>query len=140
MSWVAGVGRRCRRRRSRKSETTVGRDARLAVRIAVSWVASVGGGAGCCRSHERECSVGRDTLNSLRIGMGRVAGILRGSGLTSHRTGESTSGGRGQREDEVAVHVGMRLMSRVEEDVGVSSKIGVSSVCCCLVMRVDVSE
>jgi hypothetical protein len=75
--------------------------------------------AGRRRGDERECAVGRDTLNSLRIGVGRVAGVLRGSGLTLQRTGESTGGGRSQREEKCALHVGKRLMSRVEEGVGV---------------------
>jgi hypothetical protein len=104
VSWVASVGggSRCG-----ESESTVGRDARLAIRVAVGRVASVTS-AGRSRSHKGECAVGRDTLNSLRVGVGRVAGVLCGRGFTSQRTGESTSGGRGQREEKGAVHVGLR--------------------------------
>jgi tetrahydromethanopterin S-methyltransferase subunit F len=105
VSRVASVSRSSWRS---ESESTIGRDARLAIGVAVCRVASVGS-AGGSRCHKRESSVGRDTLDSLRVGVGRVAGVLRGRGLiTSERTGEGTGGGRGQREDESAVHVGMR--------------------------------
>jgi hypothetical protein len=111
---VAGIGRSSR---CSQSQSTVGRDARLSIGIAVCRVAGIPS-AGRSRSDQRECAIGRDTLDALRIGVGRVAGVLSGRGLTSQRTGECTSGGRGQREEKCAVHVAMRS-SRVEEDVGV---------------------